>query len=156
MKKYIFKILSIFFIALLFSACEKKTPTEYAEIHWDRDTCERCKMILSDRKHTVQVKNQEDNKIYKFDDIGCAILWFEESNILWKNEAIIYVADAKTGKWLDAKNAFWTYGATTPMDFGFSAYEEKQDGTENFALSYVLEKIKEKKPSNNHGHMGHK
>jgi hypothetical protein len=27
------------------------------------------------------------------------------------------------------------------MDFGFSAYEEKQDGTENFALSYVLEKI---------------
>ena len=143
-------------LGLFFTACNSEIDTKPKEVKFDREICERCKMIISDRNYVVQVINPKDGKSYYHDDIGCAILWFEESNILWKNEAIIYVADAKTGKWLDAKNAFWTYGATTPMDFGFSAYEEKQDGTENFALSYVLEKIKEKKPSNNHGHMGHK
>ena len=61
-----------------------------------------------------------------------------------ENEAIIYVADAKTGKWLDAKIHFGLMEQLHPMDFGFSAYEEKQDGTENFALSYVLKKIKRK------------
>ncbi|AXH12843.1 nitrous oxide reductase accessory protein NosL [Halarcobacter bivalviorum] len=130
MKKNIFKILSIFFIALLFSACEKKTPTEYAEIHWDRDTCERCKMILSDRKHTVQVKNQEDNKIYKFDDIGCAILWFKENKISWKDKAKIWITDVKTSKWIDARSAFYDTVHKTPMAYGFSANEKKESITE--------------------------
>lgn len=130
MKKYIFKILSIFFIALLFSACEKKTPTEYAEIHWDRDTCERCKMILSDRKHTVQVKNQEDNKIYKFDDIGCAILWFKENKISWKDKAKIWITDVETSKWIDARSAFYDTVHKTPMAYGFSANEKKESITE--------------------------
>lgn len=82
----------------------------------------------------------------------------EESEISWKNEAIIYVADANSGKWIDAKKAFWTFGATTPMDFGFSAYESKQDG-ENFEFTHVVQKVKEKKmknQSNHSGHMGHK
>lgn len=154
MKKFSF--LFVVLLGLFFTACNSQIDTKPKDVKFDREICERCKMIISDRNYVAQVVNPKDGKSYYHDDIGCAILWFEESNILWKDEAIIYVADAKTGKWLDAKNAFWTYGAITPMNFGFSAYENKQDGVENFALSYVIEKIKERKPSNNHGHMGHK
>lgn len=154
MKKFSF--LFVVLLGLFFTACNSQIDTKPKDVKFDREICERCKMIISDRNYVAQVVNPKDGKSYYYDDIGCAILWFEESNILWKDEAIIYVADAKTGKWLDAKNAFWTYGAITPMNFGFSAYENKQDGVENFALSYVIEKIKERKPSNNHGHMGHK
>ena len=94
------------------------------------------------------------DRSYYHDDIGCAILWFEESEISWKNEAIIYVADVNSGKWIDAKKAFWTFGATTPMDFGFSAYESKQDG-ENFEFTHVVQKVKEKKMKNQSNHSGH-
>lgn len=144
-------------LGLFFVACNSQIDTKPKEVKFDREICERCKMIISDRNYVAQVVNPKDGKSYYHDDIGCAILWFEESNISWKDEAVIYITDAKTGKWIDSKNAFWTYGATTPMDFGFSAYEQQQEGVENLSFSYVIEKIKERKPSNNHGHMmGHK
>lgn len=37
------------------------------------------------------------------------------------------------------KKHFGLFGATTPMDFGFSAYESKQDG-ENFEFTHVVRK----------------
>ena len=73
---------------------------------FDREVCERCKMIISDRNYVVQVVNPQDGKSYYHDDIGCAILWFEESEISWKNEVTIYVADVNSGKWIDAKKHF--------------------------------------------------
>ena len=41
----------------IFSACEKKISTEVHEIHWDRDMCARCVMVVSDRNQTVQAIN---------------------------------------------------------------------------------------------------
>ena len=156
MKKFNFLVFIV--LGLFFTACNSEVNTKPKEVKFDREVCERCKMIISDRNYAVQVVNPQDGKSYYHDDIGCAILWFEESEISWKNEAIIYVADANSGKWIDAKKAFWTFGATTPMDFGFSAYESKQDG-ENFEFTHVVQKVKEKKMKNqskHSGHMGHK
>lgn len=141
MKKFSF--LFFIFIGVFFVACDSKIDTSAKEVKFDREVCERCKMIISDRNYAVQIVNKTNGKRYYFDDIGCTISWFKEENINWNNDAIIYVTDAKTGKWIDARKAFWTYGAVTPMNFGFSAYEEKQTDIENHDYAYVEQKILE-------------
>ena len=124
MKKY--SLLWIAFsIMIVMSACEKKPRGGVEKMHWDRDMCERCKMAVSERKYAVQIINPTTNKAYKFDDIGCGVLWLSEEKIPWRKEAIIWITDAKSGQWIDARRARYTDDSITPMAFGFAAYTEK-------------------------------
>ncbi len=97
----------------------------FEPVHWDRDVCERCKMVLSERKYAAEIINPDTGKVYKFDDIGCATLWLEEEHIPWKDRAKIWVTDAKTGEWLDARKALYTDDSITPMAYGIAAFSEK-------------------------------
>ena len=124
MKKTLF-LLSTLFLTLSFSGCEKKSTTAVAEVHWDRDMCARCVMVVSDRVNTVQVRHPDTGKTYMFDDLGCTVLWFEEENIAWKDKAVIWINDNKTGKWINARTAFYDTGNITPMDYGFAAHKDK-------------------------------
>lgn len=130
-----------FIFALFFMGCDTKIDLSSKDVKWDREICERCKMIMSDRLYAAQVVNPKDGKRYYYDDIGCTILWFDEEKIPWEDQAIIYVTDAKTGEWIDAKKAFWVFGKVTPMDFGFAAYKEQQSGIENHGYAYVRDYI---------------
>ena len=125
------RILFLFLFSVMFSfftACsdDGSGMDKVSPVHWDRDMCERCKMVVSDRKNSVQVKDPR-GKVYMFDDIGCALLWFKENKIPWEEKAKIFVTDAKTGEWLDARKAWYDTGNVTPMDFGFSAHKHKSD-----------------------------
>lgn len=122
MLKFLKSTLAIIVLLSTFTACEKKDPNGMKKINWDRDTCERCVMVLSYRNHTVQISDPNTGKAYNFDDIGCALTWFEEENITWKNEAKIWIADIKTGDWLDARTAYYNTGNLTPMGYGFGAH----------------------------------
>ncbi|RLA75030.1 MAG: hypothetical protein DRG78_20870 [Epsilonproteobacteria bacterium] len=124
MIKYL-KILLLLLSSILFLACEKKVETGVAEVHWDRDMCARCVMVVSDRKNTVQIRNPDTGKTYMFDDIGCTILWFEEEKIEWKDRAIIWVTDVNSGEFINAKTAFYDTNNITPMAYGFSAHKSK-------------------------------
>jgi len=121
-----FNIVQIFFILLPFmgfmTGCEKEPVGTVKKMHWDRDMCERCNMAISERKFAVQIIDPKSGKVHKFDEIGCAVLWMDEEKIPWKNNAIIWVNDAKNGEWIDAKKAKYVDGAITPMAFGFAAY----------------------------------
>lgn len=131
-RKFLQGTAGLVFIPLL-SACEKKDPLGPQEIHWDRDQCDRCKMVISERNFVAQVINKQTQKAYKFDDIGCVPLWFKEENISWKENAIIYVADMHTKAWLDARTAQYTTENITPMAYGFGAHSPKEkieDGKE--------------------------
>ncbi len=119
-----FKIFS-FFILTFFIGCEKAPVGDVQKVHWDRDMCERCKMVVSDRNHAVQVINPETSKSYMFDDIGCMVLWFDEENISWKDRAIIWITDVDSGKWIDARTAFYDTINLTPMSYGIGAHENK-------------------------------
>ncbi len=122
MKKIFFSNLLMIFTFFL-TGCEKKDYTkEPPKLHWDRDMCERCKMAISDRKFAVEAIG-EDGKVYRFDDIGCLILWQnkEHPEIRFKK---IWIKDAKSGKWIDAKKAKYTTDSITPMGYGFAAYKE--------------------------------
>jgi nitrous oxide reductase accessory protein NosL len=120
-------ILTVFsFIIVFFSACEKKSHSGVAEVHWDRDMCARCVMVVSDRKNTTQVQDPHTHKVYMFDDIGCMALWFDEEQIPWADEAIVWITDVDSGEWIDAKKAFYDTENITPMAYGFSAHKTKQ------------------------------
>lgn len=131
------------FTCMLFSLnnCSGEIDTNPKEVKYDREVCERCKMIISVRNYAAQTINPENGKRYYWDDIGCAILWFDEEKITWEDSAITYVKDVKTGEWLDVKKAHWTYGAITPMDFGFSAHKEPQEGVKNYDYAYVRDRV---------------
>jgi nitrous oxide reductase accessory protein NosL len=122
----IVKLLFFGFIILInFAGCEKKEiSTELHAVHWDRDMCERCKMVTSDRHHAVQVINPKNGKSYMFDDIGCTLLWFDDEKIVWKDKAKIWITDVDTGKWIDARAAFYDTNNITPMAYGFAAHEK--------------------------------
>lgn len=106
-------------------ACEKRDPTQLHKVHWDRDMCERCKMVVSDRKHATQVINPITKRAYMYDDIGCAVLWFEEEKIEWESTAKIWVTDITTGKWIDAHKAVYDTNNITSMAYGFGAHEKQ-------------------------------
>jgi nitrous oxide reductase accessory protein NosL len=122
-----FKFFSVIFIVLIFFGCEKKDITSVQKVHWDRDMCERCKMVVSDRKHTVEVINAKTGKKYLFDDIGCMMLWFDEEDISWKDSAIIWITDVKTGEWIDARSAYYDTINLTPMSYGIGAHKKRSD-----------------------------
>jgi len=117
----------IFYFSLLMSltGCEERSKTDVAKVHWDRDMCARCVMVVSDRQNTTQVRDPKTGKKYMFDDIGCTILWFQEEKIEWKDQAIIWITDLSTGEWIDARTAFYDTENITPMAYGFSAHKTK-------------------------------
>jgi len=128
-----------------FLGCQDTPNDGPAKIHWDRDMCDRCVMVLSDRKNSIQLQHPTKRKVYKFDDIGCMVLWFDEENIEFKDSAKIWVTDVTDGKWIDARSAFYTPENVTPMAFGFSAYAKKEsikNGEEILTYDEVIKKIK--------------
>ena len=143
MRKTLF-LLSTLILTLSFDGCEKKSTTAVAEVHWDRDMCARCVMVVSDRVNTVQVRNPDTGKTYMFDDLGCAVLWFEEEKIAWKNKAVIWINDNQTGRWINARTAFYDADNITPMDYGFAAHKEKsgiKKGKEVLSFKEVEKRI---------------
>ena len=114
-----------------FSGCERELSTELQPVHWDRDMCERCKMVVSDRHHALQVINPKDAHSYMFDDLGCMVLWFHNEKIPWASQAVIWITDATSGAWIDARKAFYDSGNITPMAYGFAAHAKRSDIDKN-------------------------
>lgn len=112
-------------LVLFLAGCDSKGDLSPEEVHWDRDGCERCKMIISDRSFAAQIINRQDGRGYKFDDIGCLIMWVIEEKIAWKGDAKIYVIDVDTKQWIDARTAFFSHPNVTPMSYGFAAHGNK-------------------------------
>ncbi len=117
-------------VCLFLISCEKKIKTDLHKVHWDRDMCQLCKMVVSERKFAVQVVDTTNGRSYMFDDIGCTVQWFKEENIAWESTANIFITDANTGEFIDAKKAYYDTDSRTPMDFGFAAYKDKSSTTD--------------------------
>jgi copper chaperone NosL len=111
-------------LILLLAGCGDP-GTGPVDVKWDRDACERCRMVLSDRNHAAEIRYQvpgkERTSLAKFDDIGCAVLWLEEQP--WRDDpqTEIWVIDQLTGQWINARNATYVKGQLTPMEYGLGA-----------------------------------
>ncbi|MCW8957220.1 MAG: nitrous oxide reductase accessory protein NosL [Gammaproteobacteria bacterium] len=115
------------------------------EIKWDRDACERCRMVLSDRLHSAQVRGGPQggkSKVYKFDDFGGAVLWLQDKP--WKDDAKteIWVNDHRDGHWIDGRKAWYITGQITPMEFGLGAQDTAVDNALNYqqAIDYIVQR----------------
>lgn len=140
-----FRIVLFSLLLLMFLGCEKEDNYGPVKVHWDRDMCDRCVMVLSDRKNTLQLRDPNTKRVYKFDDIGCMALWFNEEGIAYKDNVAIWITDAQTKTWINAREAFYTSENVTPMAFGYSAYGSKEsikEGEEILTYDEVVQKIK--------------
>jgi hypothetical protein len=126
--------------ALLLSACKEEGnwPENMVPFKWDRDTCTRCKMSISDRRFAAQIRGGVKNTAFKFDDVGCATTWRSEKlrEHPWMTDAStqFWVAafDGKGEKWLSARSAHYLSGKTSPMAYNFAAFETAQADTVGF------------------------
>jgi len=143
---------AILMAALFFGGCEQKISTELQKVHWDRDMCARCKMVVSDRKHAVQVINPQNGRVYMFDDIGCTVLWLQEEQIEWADKAVIWITDVKTGEWIDARTAYYDTMNITPMAYGIAAHKDKstiKEGEEILRYDEVIKRVVKIEERNN-------
>lgn len=95
-------------------------------------------MVIHDRYFAAEVRDPE-GKVWKFDDIGCAIFWLNQHGLSEKTPGIeIWVADHQTGKWLDARLATYLEGIKSPMRYQFGA----TDKVLNNGIDYETMKIR--------------
>lgn len=124
-------------LAALLGGCGKSGwPEGMAEIKWDRDTCTRCRMAISDRRFAAEVRGGPKDQVFKFDDIGCLVFWLKEQS--WGDEAGVrlWVADAASKpdqlNWIDPRQAHYLGGKTSPMGYNFAAYPQPQANSLGF------------------------
>lgn len=110
--------------ALALAGCKSPVASGPVEIMWDRDTCKRCGMVISDRRFAAQMRGGPEQQAFKFDDIGCALFWLADQ--AWKGDpkTELWVADARTLAWLDARRAQFVEGKVSPMGYNFGAYAQ--------------------------------
>lgn len=128
-------LLSLVILGFL-AGCSSDPGTGPAEVKWDRDVCERCRMVLSDRLYSAQIRGGAEGqktKVYRFDDIGCAALWLEQQPWHGDPRTEIWVNDYRTGAWIDARAAYYVKDRITPMAYGLGAQADPAPG----ALSYA-------------------
>jgi hypothetical protein len=111
-------------LGLLWVACGGGAETGPAAVHWDRDTCERCGMTISDRRFAAQVRGSRGQAAHRFDDPGCALLWLDERLGVDAEAAEIWVRDRSGERWLDGRSARYVAVQPTPMNYGFAATDE--------------------------------
>jgi copper chaperone NosL len=108
-------------------ACSNDPGQGPLEPKWDRFACERCRMVLSDRKHSAQVRVPQAegrSKVLFFDDIGCAVVWLDDKPYRDDPRTEIWVTDWRNGSWIDARKAWYVPGQITPMEYGLGAQPE--------------------------------
>ena len=136
------------------AACSDKTrlPEGVVEIKWDRDTCARCNMIISDPRFAAQLRggpSSEKQTSFKFDDIGCLVFWLRDkaAQYPWMADAAtrLWAADSANPRevvWLDARQAHYVVGGHSPMGYNFAAVRDAVPQSQTFAAmrEHVLAK----------------
>jgi nitrous oxide reductase accessory protein NosL len=126
-------------------------PEGMQPIVWDRDTCVRCSMVISDRRFAAEMRGGPKNTTFKFDDIGCAVFWLRDkaTSHPWMADAStrLWVADVSSKsndvRWLDARSAHFVT-KTSPMGYNFGALRHPEGGALDFTTmrEHVLGKGK--------------
>jgi nitrous oxide reductase accessory protein NosL len=153
-------LISCSLLLTILSACSEK-QTGPAKVKWDRDACDRCQMMLSDRNFSAQIRifpEGKRSKIYQFDDVGCAALWLGASaQDKWQKDekTQVWVTDFKTGQWIDAKKAWYVKDQITPMNYGLGAMLTKSADALDFEQAKQHIEAVEKKLNIHGGNLTH-
>lgn len=104
-----------FSIVVLFSACQRDTPTEPPTLRLGSDECAECGMSIHDEAASAAILVERDGRraFLLFDDIGC-LLDLERSRGSERIVLARFVHDHEGSGWLAAENAVFlaTDGST--------------------------------------------
>jgi hypothetical protein len=83
-------------------------------------------MAIGDRRFATQVRDARDQRLRRFDDLGCALLWLAEREraagaAQHASRPEIWVRDPAGERWIDGHAARFGGGFETPMGYGFGA-----------------------------------
>ena len=81
-------------------------------------------MDIEEMAYSAQIITPEGDT-YFFDDIGCVVDWLEGRKIETKK---VISKTLDTDRWIDVDKAWYTRTASSPMGYGFAAYEHKKKG----------------------------
>ncbi|SCZ64662.1 nitrous oxide reductase accessory protein NosL [Thiohalomonas denitrificans] len=131
------KLVFLLSLLSLLVACSGDPGTGPVDVEFnsDSDTCERCRMVMSDPHYSAQIRGGPEggeSRVYRFDDIGCAVIWLDEQP--WRdNPAVeIWVNDHRDGEWINAREAWYVEGNKTPMAYGLGARDDPAEGALTF------------------------
>lgn len=110
-------------VCVLLGACAARTATP-ADIRLGEDACAHCRMTIVSARTAAQIVGPDVDPIM-FDDIGCLRNYLAEQSP--GQGALVFVADHRTGEWIDARTAVFTRTAVqTPMSSGLLAHADRQ------------------------------
>jgi copper chaperone NosL len=96
-------------------------------LHHYQDT--QCGMPIESLEDSCQVA-APDGRTWFFDDVGCMVLWIQDKPFI--DDAKIWVHSKESNGWIDARSAWYSRTDTTPMNYGFGAYETPEEGRIDF------------------------
>jgi len=96
--------------------------------------CSECNMEIDKLNYLAEVV-RDDGVTYFFDDIGCVVLWLERNK---PSNPTLLTKTLDTKVWIDAKSAWYTRIASSPMGYGFGAYEKKNKGLIDYKQMKIL------------------
>ena len=110
-------------VALLLVAAACGGPAGPAALDPRHDACAWCRMTVSDRHFASQVVAPSEEPRF-FDDLGCLAGWLRENR--FPDGALVFVADHRTGEWVDARRAVFARapGLATPMGSNLVAHAD--------------------------------
>jgi nitrous oxide reductase accessory protein NosL len=126
------------------AGCGQEPRTGPVEVKWDRDTCVRCNMALSDKRYAAQVRGGPKHQAFKFDDFGCVVFWLKDKPWVDDPTTEIWVMDMRSNQWINARKAHYVPNKMTPMAYGFGAVALPEPGSVSYeeARKQVLAKGK--------------
>ena len=130
--------LLLLLLPLLLAGCSRSPESGPVEIRLDRDVCTRCRMVISEPRFAAEVRGPVEGggtRVWKFDDIGCAVLWLDEQP--WKDDprVEIWVADQRDGHWIDARRAWYVPVTHSPMGYNLGAQDTPAPGAMDFSAA---------------------
>jgi copper chaperone NosL len=116
-------LLTVLFVSGCSSSATRAVPIQ------PEDMCSYCRMAISTKQFAAELITS-DEKVFKFDDIGC-MLNFIDTNHSGRKIAELYVADFNSVKWIPAEQAHYvtTDKVQTPMNGNFLAFENAKDAS---------------------------
>lgn len=119
------------FVVVL-SGCFEGSSTGPADVRWGREFCDYCGMIIDNPRFSAQIRGGKPRKLWKFDDLSCGVLWRAKQNWESEDKTEFWVGNSATGKWIDAKTAFFLSGLKSPMGYDFGAIAQPREDALSF------------------------
>lgn len=105
---------------------EEKVASNEPAIAWGEDSCDHCKMIISDRPFAA-AWIEPDGTQRRFDDVGCMVAMRRDSEP--ESSTKFFVQDYRSERWLDATSAVYMQAdeLRSPMAYNVAAFEAFAD-----------------------------